>query len=250
MAIAHQEARMTEELRRKLRALEPLMVEEDNENMDSDWHRRAMNLLIESVCYHFRDRSDFHVGGNMFIYFNEEVIRKKNFRGPDFFFVWGVPREPLRRYWVPWNEGDRYPDVIIELVSPTTAREDRGKKKEICEQIFRTHEYYCYDPDAEAIEGWRLTKKGYRPIRAEKDGRLWCEKLLLFLGKWQGTVVRRSATWLRFFDAGGQVVRTYAEAAQEAADAATRRAEAAEAELARLKARQKKKANGRGNNHR
>ena len=56
-----------------------------------------------------------------------------------------------------------YPDVIIELLSPTTAKEDRTTKKRIYEQTFHTSEYYLYDPDTQQLEGWRLgPRKRYK----------------------------------------------------------------------------------------
>src|SRR5207248_1628430 len=141
------------------------LVESDGEPLESHWHVLQISLLIEVLTYWFRDRSDFYVGGNMLIYFSEEQARNRDYRGPDFFFVDGVPRLPMRRYWAVWQEGGRYPDVIIELLSPTTATEDRTTKKALYERTFRTQEYFCYDPQTEQLEGWRLgPRRRYRGI--------------------------------------------------------------------------------------
>jgi Uma2 family endonuclease len=136
------------------------LVETDGEPLESSWHRAAINLLIEVLTWLLRDRSDYYVGGNLFIYFSEEQARTRKYRGTDFFYVEGVNRLPKRRYWAVWQEGGRYPDVIIELVSPTTAQEDRTTKKDLYERTFRTHEYYCYDPDAQTLEGWWQASAG------------------------------------------------------------------------------------------
>ena len=72
------------------------LVHSDGEPMDSDWHRDAMNLLIEAVRNHLADRTDYFCGGNMFIYFSVEQARNRDFRGPDFFFVKGRPSQPQR----------------------------------------------------------------------------------------------------------------------------------------------------------
>ena len=93
------------------------LIDTDGEPLESDWHRLAMNVLIESLKYRFRHRHDFYVGGNMFIYFSEEQARNRDFRGPDFFYVDGVNREPLRPYWAVWLEGGRYPDLIAQIGS-------------------------------------------------------------------------------------------------------------------------------------
>ena len=75
------------------------LIETDGVPLDSDWHGLNMNLLRAVVDYHLRDRKDYYVGCNMFIYFSAEEARSRDFRGPDFFLVWGRPREPLRPYW-------------------------------------------------------------------------------------------------------------------------------------------------------
>lgn len=200
------------------------LLETDGEPLESSWHRAAMNLLIEVVSWLFRDRSDFYVGGNLFIYYSREQARTLEYRGPDFFYVARVPRLPQRPYWAVWQEGGRYPDVIIELLSPTTAHEDRTTKKDLYEQTFRTPDYYCYDPDTHELEGWRLNKRGrYRALKPNERGWLWCEELQLWLGTWNGKYLEEEGTWLRFYDRQGRLVPI--------------RAEAAEAELARVKAR-------------
>jgi Uma2 family endonuclease len=223
------------------------LIETDGEPLESDWHRIAMNILIDSVKYHLRHRQDFYVGGNMFIYFSLEQARNRDFRGPDFFFVDGVPGEPLRPYWAVWQEGGRYPDVIIELLSPKTATEDRTTKKAVYERVFHTAAYYCYDPATQQLEGWRLEGGHYRPLQPDAQGWLWCEQLQLWLGTWTGPYLANQATWLRFYDTEGQVVpvpaevliveQQRAEIERQRAETERQRAEAAEAELAQLRAR-------------
>jgi hypothetical protein len=46
------------------------LITDDGEPMESAWHRSQMNLLIEVIRYHWRDRTDYYVGGNMFIYYS------------------------------------------------------------------------------------------------------------------------------------------------------------------------------------
>jgi len=83
--------------------------------------------------------------------------------------VLGVPPRQ-RQGWVVWEEGGRYPDVIIELLSPSTAAIDRGVKKDLYEQVFRTP--YYFDPFApESLAGWRLQPGvGYQPLVANDWG--------------------------------------------------------------------------------
>lgn len=222
------------------------LPEEDGVPLESDWHRLTMNLLIEVVTRHNKGREDYFVGGNMFIYFNADREVDKDIRGPDFFYVADVPLNPPRHSWVVWLEGDKFPDVIIELASPSTAALDRGIKKDVYERTFQTHEYFIYDPDSEKLQGWRLGKNHrYRPIKPNDKGRLWCEKLGLWLGTWTGKFQDKENVYLRFFDKDGNLVPTAdewglaeqqrAETEKQRAETEKRRAEAAEAELERLK---------------
>ena len=172
-----------------------------------------MNLLIELVIFHNQGRKDYFVGGNMFIYFSKEQARDQEFRGPDFFYVADVPLNPSRAYWVVWEEGGKYPDVIIELSSPTTAAEDQGVKKDVYEQIFRTHEYFIYDPDTNKcckVGVWTRIFR-YRPIQPNEQGWLWCEMLGLWLGTWTGKYQGRENVYLRFFDKDGNLVASLEE---------------------------------------
>ena len=161
--------------------------------------------------WHFRGHDDFYAGGNNFFYFSAQHARNKDFRGPDFYFVKGVPRQPLRKWWCAWEEGGMMPHVIVELTSPTTAEEDYGVKKATYESL-RVPEYYCYDPDAQRLQGWRLAgSSGYASIEPDQRGWLWCETLQLWLGPWKGVFQDHDATWLRFYKPDGVVVPIGAE---------------------------------------
>jgi len=114
------------------------LLEEDGVPLESDWHRVEIQLLNDLVTQHMKGREDFFVGGNMFIYFKSEQAYKRDFRGPDFFFVNEARLNPSRPYWAIWNEDGKYPDLIIELSSPSTHDIDHGTKKTVYEKTFRT----------------------------------------------------------------------------------------------------------------
>jgi Uma2 family endonuclease len=219
------------------------LIAEDGEPLESSWHRACINLLIASVLSWFRDREDFYVGGNMFVYYSLDQARNRDYRGPDFFFVDHVNLHPQRRYWATWLENGRFPNVIIELLSPTTAREDRTTKRALYEETFHTRNYYCYDPDTHQLEGWELANGQYVPLQPNEHGWLRSAALGLWVGTWQGAYLRENATWLRFYDDNGQVVAVREEIAEQLAanerqraDNERRRADDAEAELVRLRA--------------
>src|SRR5258708_30748054 len=101
----------------------------------------------------------------MFVYYNLEQTRSLDYRGPDFFLVNHVSIKSDRPYWAIWDEGGRYPDLIIELMSPKTKHVDLTTKFEIYEQIFATREYVAYDPETHEIKAWRKDQNGtFNPI--------------------------------------------------------------------------------------
>jgi len=244
-------------------ALAPLpfeLVTDDGVPLESNWHVNQMSLWKELIqqAMEERGRSDYFVGTNMFVYFSEGQARKiatdfaqrivdfRNYRGPDVFYVGGVEANQERECWVVWEEG-RYPEVIVELLSPSTAQKDRTTKKDLYAQVFQTPEYFLQDPDQVTLEGFRLAGVAYQPIEPNAQGRLWSERLGLELGLWQGVYRKQTATWVRLFHPDGRMVPTAgeradvaeakAEAESQRADTERQRAEAAEAELARLRAR-------------
>ena len=215
------------------------LLEEDGVPLETDWHRLEMNLLIESVTYYWRHRADYFVGGNMFIYYNEEHARNVDYRGPDFFFVRDSQLNPSRPYWAVWLENYKFPNLIIELTSPSTAEIDRVIKKDIYEKIFKTNNYFIFDPADNHLEGWHLENGSYVELQPDERGWLWCDELGLWLGNWYGKFQGKLNTYLRLFDKEGNLVPLFSEAAElaeKAAAADRQRADALEAELAKLKA--------------
>ena len=204
------------------------LPETDGFPLETPWHLAAICLLIELLTFRWRDRRDFFVGGNMFLYYSLRASRSEDFRGPDFFYVAAVDGQRPREYWAVWDENGKYPNLIVEFLSRSTAMADRTTKKDLCEQTFRTPEYYCFDPETNHLEGWHLHSEHYRPCVPDERGWIWSETLQLWLGTWTGTFHGQTATWLRLYDAAGVLVPLGAEAERQ-------RAEAAEAELARVK---------------
>ncbi len=213
------------------------LVFDDGEPLESNRHRIAMNVLIEGVHQAYEGRQDYFAGGNMFVYYSSEQARNRDFKGPDFFVALNVDGQRQRQGWVVWQEMGRYPDVILELMSPSTASQDLGAKKALYEGTFRTRDYFVYDPfDRKSLQGWHLGGNlKYEAIAPDDRGWLWCETLGLYLGLWEGTILRETAIWARFFDAAGNIILLgdeKAEQERQRAEQETQRADRAEADRA------------------
>lgn len=129
---------------------------DDNQTMETQRHKIQMDLLIESLDTWLGAREDGYVGGNMFIYFSQAQIKSQDFKGPDFFAVTDVPKRE-RKSWVVWFE-EKAPDVVIELLSPSTADEDKTHKKSVYQTKLRVPEFYWYDPfEPEDFAGFTLS---------------------------------------------------------------------------------------------
>jgi Uma2 family endonuclease len=220
------------------------LIFDDGEPLETYRHRKAMNVLIDSIEQAYQDREDFFVGGNMFIYFSRERVFNKDFRGPDFFVVLDIDGSYKRQGWVVWNENGRYPDVIVELMSESTAKIDLTTKKNLYERTFRCSQYFVYNPfDATSLQGWALDQNQcYQKIIPDHRGWLWCQRLGLWLGVWMGSIQREEAPWLRFYDLDGNLILLPAELAEierQNAEIERQRARAAsqQAEIERQRAR-------------
>jgi Uma2 family endonuclease len=227
------------------------LIEEDGEPLESEWHVVQIHLLDELVRQHLGDTGDYFCGGNMFVYYSLEQAEaissgRPAYKGPDFFVVRGVDGRKARRYWVSWKEEGRYPDLVVELVSPRTAKKDKEENVRFYAEVFRVAEYFWYDQDSGELAGYHLVGGAYEPIEANEAGWLWSRVLGAYLGVWFGEYMGRRYRWLRLYGADGVLVpavaerfeqeRQRAEQERQRAEQERQRAERAEAELERLRA--------------
>ena len=211
------------------------LVETDDKPMDTIWHRDAMVLLIAAVRAYFRGRDEYLRGWQQLHLFQSRSGTQPRFSRSRFFFVKNNvdPRRP-RLVWAVWQENGRTPDVVLELLSPTTENEDRTTKFTIYEQTLRVPEYFLYDPDNHTLEGFRLIGQDVtRRLQPNEQGWLWSEELGLWLGTWRGRFQgENEETWLRLYTPDGQLVlleeeqeRQRAEQEQQFAEQERQRAE-------------------------
>ncbi|MBJ7898798.1 MAG: Uma2 family endonuclease [Cyanobacteria bacterium RI_101] len=177
----------------------------DEPEMESSLHYFQLMLLVACLELAWQDRQDFFIGANLTVYFSRQQLKNREFRGPDFFLVKNTERRH-RNSWVVWEEDGKYPDLIIELLSPSTASVDRNLKRRLYAERFHTPEYFYFSPETGEFAGFRLQLDQYAPIEANERGWLWSEVLGLFLG------IRDQQ--LRYFSIEGSLLPTPQEAIQ------------------------------------
>jgi Uma2 family endonuclease len=201
----------------------------DEPEMESSLHYMQLLLLVTCLEWAWQDRNDFFIGANLTIYFSRQQLKNHDFRGPDFFLVKNTTRSP-RKSWVVWEEDGRYPDLIIELLSDSTADNDRTLKRNLYAERFHTPEYFYFSPDTLEFAGFRLDINRYQPITPNPQGWLWSEVLGMFLGIHDGE--------LRYFSLEGILLPTPQESAQREIQKAHQ--ERIKAEQERIKAEEER----------
>ncbi len=214
--------------------LPPSNLYSDEPPLETDLHRNQIDLLIRLLQHWWRDRQDFYISGNLTVYYNIQQLKSRDFRGPDVFVVLGTEKKD-RRSWAIWDEGGKYPNVVIELLSSSTAKVDRGAKKTLYQDVWRLPEYYWFHPETLEFAGFHLVDGRYEAIAPVEDGRLPSEQLGLQLG-----IYNRQ---LRWFTADGELIplpedaeRQRAEQERQRAEQERQRAEQAQRRLEQLEA--------------
>lgn len=188
----------------------------DEPPLETYLHLQQLIILLTSLEWWWHDRTDFFAAGNLTVYYSPRQKKSEYFRGPDFFVVLNTQRYP-RKSWVVWEEDGKYPDVVVEVLSETTAETDRTFKKELYQEIWRTPYYFWIDPSTLEFQGFHLVDGHYATIEPNSQGWLWCQSLKMYLGIYNDT--------LRFFTPEGQLVPTPTESAEQERDRADRLAQ-------------------------
>ena len=140
---------------------------------ENDAQRNAIMYGIGALARHFKDRRDVYVSGDLLIYYEEGNPRVSI--APDVFVVFGVEKRERLNYKL-WEEG-RAPSFVLEVASPSTWRDDLGRKRSVYARL-GVREYWQYDPSGEylpaRLQGERLKRSGYvrQPALKAPDGAL------------------------------------------------------------------------------
>jgi len=190
---------------------------------ETDEHREAMIRHIQILQEYYKGQR-VYVSGDLLVYYEQGNPRK--YVVPDAFVVKGITPK-RRRVYKTWVERKGL-DVVIETTSRKTKRKDMVEKPELYARL-GVKEYFLFDPDQEyldpPLQGYRLSEGQYAEIAPDPGGGLTSQELGLRLCVEEGI--------LQFYrmDTGERLL-TPAERADREAQAR----QAAEAELARLRA--------------
>ncbi len=145
-------------------------------------HQEVMIELIVGLRDWFADDPQVYVAGNLFVYFVEG--HPTHNVSPDVMVVRGVDRDRDRNSSKTWEDGGIGPDLVVEVSSKSTRRDDLRHKFLLYRDDLRVREYILFDPLGEylkpRLQGFRLEGDDYFAIDFEA-GRLPSEVLGLHL---------------------------------------------------------------------
>ena len=233
----------------KVRTLPDVFYEEPEPVEDGMQQERPIDRIGHLLRQRYEDQPDVFISGGVFVSY--DVTDGNRRVKPDLFIAFDVDnagiRENLPNFWI-WEIG-KAPDFVMEVASPSTAANDLGWKRELYQRL-EIQEYWRFDPTGgrlygKPISGERLVNGQYEEYPPEygADGSMRSRSELLdVVFHYNGeefdaldpatgmTIDKRVAAEARADRE--QEARAVAEAALNIERA---RANAAEAELARLR---------------
>lgn len=183
-----------------------------------DWQPKLLSETFQPATY---PSECVFSASELNIYYDSQ--NGSYYKRPDWFGVVDVPRlvDAGRLSYVRWQERHS-PNIIVELLSPSTIEEDQGEtrrgrippsKWEVYESTLRVPYYVLFDRITNNFRIFELQGMAYEELFQE---RLWIEALGLGLGIWQGTYSRLERQWLRWYDVQGNWIPTIEELKQQA----------------------------------
>lgn len=181
---------------------------------DAELHWKQRSLLVDSLQLAWKGRRDVYVAGNMGLYFGTRQIPHNDFLAPDVMVILDTT-DRIRKSWVVWQE-ERSPNLVIELVSPSTEQYDRGKKMEIYARSLHVFEVFLFDPLDGRLEGYLLNRSSgqYVARTPEDDGGFTSPQLGLRLAPHDQPIRTDTRRLLRWFTPEGALLPTGEERAE------------------------------------
>ena len=130
-------------------------------------HQRIVIRIASAILFYLRD----HPIGELFTAPLDVILSDYDVLEPDLLFVLNEHRGIIQD----WVRGA--PDLVIEVLSPSTARQDRGPKLKAYAR-FGVPECWIADPDEQIVEVYRIGETGYLEPRRFLQGHTLTSPLL------------------------------------------------------------------------
>jgi len=215
--------------------------------LPDEFHIFQPQLLGETFCPPSYPLEFVFAASDLNLYY--DVRHPLWYQRPDWFGCVGVSRlyeqQELRLSYVIWQEGVS-PFVVVELLSPSTEKEDLGQtlresnqpptKWEVYHSLLRVPYYIFFDQYTNTLRAFGFSPEHYIELDLNQP-RVWMPGLKLGLGLWQGSYQGIERLWLRWYDAMGNWIPTSAEQESKRAEQEYQRAEREFQRAERLAAR-------------
>ena len=177
---------------------------------DGEYQAPIYREIVNTIQTYFSDSANVRVNGDTFIYYQEG---NPNLRiAPDCYVVSNLSEFALKSLslegnntYLLWEVG-KPPDFVLEIGSPSTARVDLGRKRDLYAEL-GVGEYWRFDASGgdfygEPLVGEYLVDGEYRrfDLMYEDDGLIWARSEALGLDLWWDGEGR-----LRFYDPGAGI---------------------------------------------
>ncbi len=185
----------------------------EEDGLPDEFHLFQPQLLSDTLRLPNVPEDQVFTGSDLNLYYdpNNKLWHKR----PDWFAVAGIPHlydgNELRLSYVVWDE-QVAPFIVVELLSPKTAKSDLGEdqqepdgtptKWQVYEQILKVPYYVAFDRYEEDLRVFKLIDGEYQP-QVITDGKYWLDDMSIGLGIWYGKFKKNTRLWLRWYDANG-----------------------------------------------
>ena len=149
-------------------------LEKEEKDMQQGVPEEDLRVKLRSALtpgYHYPHHPDILIGSEIPIYYGDRdpVARRFPHIRPDILIALNVDAIAIRRRvgYDPIQNG-RPPDVVVEIASPSTYRNDAGRKRDIY-QMLEVPEYWRFDPTGgemfgQAVIGEQLVGSQYQRL--------------------------------------------------------------------------------------
>ena len=115
--------------------------------------------ILGNLYYLFRSHLDAHPEGEAFMSPFDVLLSDINVFVPDLIYV-----SAERSRYITSKNLQGAPDLVVEILSPSTRRRDQSLKRDVYERT-GVEEYWLVDPDRAEIEVFRREGAGFQPSR-------------------------------------------------------------------------------------